>query len=416
MFWLRCIAWASLLLRRVASVSDSRLSRSEYTYADGFYAVIDTFDDSNPTRPCIYPDMMCSLPKNRLKGEQFSVVKNINNDAKNVIVNRCRKTKLEDRRSNNSNYDLKSQHNPLYIDDYKRLCPQSLPDSYPARVALTPVGGMPKEPKVAVCVRPSYGMLLSAATTPWREGWMRYYQSLGVSHVYFYRCVTSDGMHWSESFQRTNKLQFSEIIIKSLEVCNSQYYGQHWAMNECPYRALSEGYDWVLGVDIDEFLTFREPAMTIPNYVSTLSRSNKTVATFGSMKLEPPGWKQDKLGYCPGGRSDCAKIDVHHPECMLEQFSAPKPSQLMSMCGIGEPAECIGHRGHRKHLSYVPATLFLNIHEVWFPDRGMDIAVLNERADQDVWLRHYYNSSRIQMYRCKTSKHETFDRVVSDST
>lgn len=234
------------------------------------------------------------------------------------------------------------------------------------RYRVTPL--VDRKEEVTLCVPPLRDWYLNPRFEAYLEEYLAYYrQRHDVRHAYLYFLGAPPG--W------VSKLEHNVTLVR-YSASSLWYHGQNWVIQDCTHRATSEGYDYAFNVDLDEWLTFRDPSIKILEYMRNLTKLGYDGADFGSVDESP-------------GRS-CG--DLGNKTCDIDHV--PMPSAVSCNGGVcfrekkmnHDRRLCPKYCGRRKHVVYGPRTLQSNIH---FAYGCHDGPCFTYAESTDVaWLRH----------------------------
>jgi hypothetical protein len=132
----------------------------------------------------------------------------------------------------------------------------------------------------AVCVPTWYDDMSNPGVSAYFADWLAHYKDIGASRAYIY--AEDPEPEWlAEAIARHGPSKVMDVVWVhvDLDFENQEkfedlwYHGQVWALNDCPKRARADGFQWVLSQDVDEMLTFVDPALTITTYLEGLGSS-----------------------------------------------------------------------------------------------------------------------------------------------
>ncbi len=312
----------------------------KYQFADGFYQVLKvipaTWEGWHPYDPL--PDMVA--------------------EACGSIENMC-----EGR--------IVGENHELPLDVMVAMC-KPVAGTCPREVR--PLKPKPIHDRSTLCIPNVFGLYLDRSFLPFVDNFIRYYWSQQFTHIYMYSHESPP--RWLRGMSWESRITWIQLSFPTDDLW---YSGQNWAIQDCIHRATAEGFQNVLSIDLDEFLTVTDRNRTIVGYMEHLRGMGFDVAEFGSSLDE-------RL-------QDCRK--AAEPSCDL---SPPTNEEISCGLGIPECAKyeagdrrfCASFCGHRKHIVYGPRALTANIH---FVDSCLlgSCAIKTESTDI-AWIRHYQGS------------------------
>ena len=123
-----------------------------------------------------------------------------------------------------------------------------------------------RHPSVALCIPPVYNNISAARVMMHIDHHMR----LGVGHVFLY--VAEQG--WSLPTEPVYVTQINMVWLHRYPIVTQR--GQGWQMNDCIHRAAHRGWEWVLSIDIDEFVFLPQPPFTPTSAPLNVTAAQKT--------------------------------------------------------------------------------------------------------------------------------------------
>lgn len=236
----------------------------------------------------------------------------------------------------------------------------------------------PLEDTLTLCIPPVRGDYLLPSMKPYLENYLQYYWRQGVKHSYIYG-YREDAPEWLSSLDSDVEITWIKLTFGSVQ--NMWYFGQNWVLQDCVSRATSEGFLYMLSIDLDEILTFADPTMTIATYATEMTRHGFDVANFGSSTET-----LDRA--CGTGPSEC---DKEPPAYQDISCFVPYSRQCKPITEKSDWRYCPGFCGHRKHLVYGPRVMQVNIHYATQCLNGT--CTIHTETTDVAWLRHFQGQS-----------------------
>ena len=115
-------------------------------------------------------------------------------------------------------------------------------------------------------------MCIAKMENTYIRDFVEYYRRLGITHIFIFDNNDTDGERFEEVID--DYIHEGYVTILNVRGVNPQfiidgntYELQSSVYNHCYYHYCNE-YDWVMAIDIDEFLTFADENMTISDFLS----------------------------------------------------------------------------------------------------------------------------------------------------
>jgi len=211
-----------------------------------------------------------------------------------------------------------------------------------------------------MCIPPLYGNF--SAVLDQASQHISYHQQLGVDHTFLYAAPADKDAAALDRWRVPKGVTL--LQLPWLDAFPVWQRGQNFQINDCVHRAAARGFEWVLSLDIDEWLVL--PPRTRSLHELVRAAGSVDVFSFGSRRAAtvqaaadapscPPlalhmeqhnrtlAYMQ-KMGLCNG---TCADAHVHIPS--------------FTCCSMHM---CVGALGHRKHLLRAASAFAANIHFV----------------------------------------------------
>ena len=101
---------------------------------------------------------------------------------------------------------------------------------------------------------------------------VEYYHHLGITHIFLFDNNDIDGEQFTDVIDDYIREGYVDVInirgaTSMFSAYNHEYSLQGTVYTFC-YLTMCKSYDWVMALDIDEFLTFTDDNMTIDKYLS----------------------------------------------------------------------------------------------------------------------------------------------------
>ena len=226
--------------------------------------------------------------------------------------------------------------------------------------ALQEVPRPPTAPDLAVYAACVSVPLFGSFSWPWVLTFMDYYEAQGLDRLYMHT-LSGAPPAWVTQSIKERKLEVTFVDasdIPGLEC--SWYYSQELLLQNCNMRAAEAGADWVLHLDLDEFLVLpdEEPPF-LPKAIEMggkMGGEGVQGVTFGSLKYD--------VSRCTGAAPRPPRESSYNAT-IAESFVLVDPKPV---CGRkphpkGPPSNfCRKDKGHRKYLVNPRTVWFLGIH------------------------------------------------------
>ena len=232
----------------------------------------------------------------------------------------------------------------------------------------------PRPDKLALCVPSLRDDYLTPEMQPFLEKYLEYYVGRhGASRVFFYG-LDVDAPNWMNNLRHTQAITW---VKWTFDASVFHYYAQNWVVQDCLHRATEEGFEHILSLDVDEFLTFADPAMTIVNYIRDHVHYGTDASTFGSV-VEHLNATCDDYERTVCGREGPPDVDAVTCGPMNHCKTSRKYANHKLCCGA-----C----GHRKHITFGPRMLSASVHTAPYVKLGL--ANVHDVSTDQAYLRHF---------------------------
>lgn len=190
-------------------------------------------------------------------------------------------------------------------------------------------------PSIALCIPPVYTLQFDTV-----RAHIQHHRQAGVNAGTFLY-VAEESIYRSWRFDAA--LQVQMLFLPWLAAFFLHQRGQNWQINDCIHRAASQGIDWTLNIDIDEWLCLGLFG-SLAELIRRVAGASTDVLTFGSrasVRFDAKMAASEPI-YC---------LPCKRGVCIVDGRVTPRDL-------------CTRHHGRRKHLLRTRSVWVANIHYV----------------------------------------------------